>query len=122
VDGCSDGVGNLHPDPDARYGYACKGMPLQHSGEMEVEESRVSRMECVLDCRDVQFLVLEALVSGTTFSEFVWNTRCLGEARRFALKAWLRQQAATDTLCGFEGTKEQLSVLLDYVQGGHMYP
>jgi hypothetical protein len=66
---------------------------------------------------DVVLHVQEALVMQTTFSEFVWNTRWLGEDRTFALKAWLREQEVGKPLHVFEGSEEELKVVRDHVEG-----
>ena len=60
---------------------------------------------------EIVLLVQEALLSGTTFAEFVENTRCFAvrEDRAEALRAWLRKQGATgEGPSCFAGSEEEL--------------
>jgi hypothetical protein len=57
------------------------------------------------------------LVVGTTFAEFVENTRCFGEERGEILLAWLGKQPVEEDLVPFDGTVEELDVVRGHVQG-----
>jgi hypothetical protein len=57
------------------------------------------------------------LVSGTTFAEFVVNTRYFGEARVGALRIWLDKQVVGVRLAPFEGTEDELGVIMDSIKG-----
>jgi hypothetical protein len=62
--------------------------------------------------------VRDALIEGTTFAEFVCNTRGFAaEERAEALRIWLEQQVAGERLASFEGTKEELEIITDYAHG-----
>jgi hypothetical protein len=58
-----------------------------------------------------------APVSGTTFSELVWNTRYFGEERGEVLSAWLEQQPSGEDLVAFDGTIDELGLVSGHVQG-----
>jgi hypothetical protein len=57
---------------------------------------------------------------GTTFSQFVYNTRCFREDRADALRSWVMLQALGEQLVPFEGTKEELDVVVDYAHGNYL--
>jgi hypothetical protein len=66
---------------------------------------------------ELRCLVQDALLLGTTFSEFVFNTRYLGEDRAEALLAWLEKQAVGVQSAPFEGTAEELEVITRHIEG-----
>jgi hypothetical protein len=68
--------------------------------------------------RELWLSVRDALVAGTTFVELVHNTRGFAAADRAdALRLWVQQQPAGGQLVPFEGTVEELEVILDYMKG-----
>jgi hypothetical protein len=54
---------------------------------------------------------------GTTFSQFVYNTRFLGRKRGFALRQWLREWEGSGRAEAFEGTEEEIDVVRDHIEG-----
>jgi hypothetical protein len=65
-----------------------------------------------------RLLVRDVLPEGTTFAVFVRNTRGFrAEGRVDALHMWLQQQPVGKLLATFEGTEEELEVLLKHVKG-----
>jgi hypothetical protein len=79
-----------------------------------------AKLDVMQDCvgsADVFLYVVEALVAGTTFSEFVHNTRFLGRKRQWALELWLRRQPVGKPLSRFEGSAEELQVVSDHIAG-----
>jgi hypothetical protein len=71
---------------------------------------------------EVCLLVQDALVAGTTFSEFVYNTRCFGENRADVLRAWVCAQVIGQWLVPFSGSREELEVLISNADGKRMVP
>jgi hypothetical protein len=62
--------------------------------------------------------VQDALPEGTTFAEFVVNTRGFAaKDRAEALRIWLEQQVVGEEFGTFDGSKEELEVIAECMQG-----
>jgi hypothetical protein len=72
---------------------------------------------------DIVLMVQDALLVGTTFAQFVSNTRYLGfgEKRAHALQAWLGMQCVGDSAEPFTGTAEELRMLSDHMESQLFY-
>jgi hypothetical protein len=66
--------------------------------------------------------VRDALVAGTTFAEFVVNTRGFAvEDQAEALRVWVQQQRWGGETVSFEGTREEVQVIVDNIDGNRMW-
>jgi hypothetical protein len=62
------------------------------------------------------------IVSGTTFGEFVAYTKHWTEKQRSGtLKDWIQRQPVDERLGSFEGTSEEIKVVMEYLDGSSSF-
>jgi hypothetical protein len=67
-------------------------------------------------------LVLDALLSGTTFAELVANTAGFGvKDREDALRWWVRRQPVGERLASFDGSDRELEMIIEHIEGKRMW-
>jgi hypothetical protein len=65
--------------------------------------------------------VRDALLLGTEYLKFVKSMRCFAaEDREKGQLWWMEWRLAAEQLAPFDGTKEELEVVMTYVQGKRM--